>query len=589
MRDQHRSLVAPLTRGRIFINCIFFIFITITIRLFYWQVIKMDSLQAAAEAQYTRSVHLNGHRGEIKTADGHVLVTNEQVYRLFAQPHLLKESPQVIASKILPELSQEILTQSEATDEAIRKQIETKFEATLIEKLSDRNTKWVSLLSGISLETKEKIEALNIFAIGFDPYLERAYPEASMAAHITGFVGKDADGSDIGYFGIEGALEQELKARRSQETYITDALGVPIVPNTQLPTQFIGRTVTTTIERDLQYLAETHLADAVKKYGAKGGEIIIMDPISGSILALATNPSYDQKFFWKFPSEVYKNPSLTSLYEPGSTFKILTVAAGVDTGLISKKTQCPQCSAPWTYGEQVIHTWNDQYNANITSEDALAKSDNTAMIFIAEKLGSDRLRAYLEKFGIGQSLHLDLQEDTDTPFPEKWGPVETATISFGQGISVNSLQLLRAVGAVANDGTMMQPRIIKEVTDTSSGETIQLEPNVVAQVITADTARQVTEMLITAAQSGEAQWTQSKTHTVAGKTGTSQIAEEGGYASDRTIASYIGYAPPSDPKFLMLVKIEEPTTSPWAAETAAPTWYAIAQKLFIHFGIMPDR
>jgi cell division protein FtsI/penicillin-binding protein 2 len=220
--------------------------------------------------------------------------------------------------------------------------------------------------------------------------------------------------------------------------------------------------------------------------------------------------------------------------------------------------------------------------------DALAKSDNVAMIYAAETMGAETFTSYLKKFGIGERIHIDLQDDTTTPFPSKWGEVELATASFGQGISTNSLQMVRAVGAIANQGILVRPKIIYSVTDHQTGQEIVTPPKEERQVVSAETARTVTEMMVNAARSGEAQWVFSDTHTIAGKTGTSQIPIPGGYKEDATIASFIGFAPIDNPQFVMLVKLVEPQSSPWAAETAAPLWYQIASRLFLLLNIPPD-
>ncbi|MFZ1721966.1 MAG: penicillin-binding protein 2 [Microgenomates group bacterium] len=590
MREITKSANTPIARSRIFIWILYFCFVAVIIRLFYWQIIKTDTLQAAADAQYTRTIKSQGQRGDILTADGQVLVTNKEVYRLFAQPHLISSTPQEIAVKLAPILVEKDRGNSIiATDSASLAELILTKQEMLEEKLSKEDTKWVSLDQGIPEEIKDTISEMKIFALGFDPYFERQYPEASMAAHITGFVGKDDEGYDLGYFGIEGALEQELKARNSQETFITDALGTPLTPGGRAEYPQVGRTVTTTIKREIQYLVESELSAAMEKYGAKSGEVVVLDPKTGDILGLAAYPTFSQDAFWEADSATYKNPLLTHTYEPGSTFKVLTVAAGIDSGVVERTIICTHCAGPWQYGKYTIRTWNDVYNPGIDLEQGLAKSDNTAMIFIAEQLGADRLKKYITDFGIGEKIHIDLQEDTQTPFPNSWGPVELATISFGQGVTTTSMQMVRAIAAVANEGTMMRPRIIKSVRDQNTSEVITTEPIVERQVISPETADTVTQMMITAAQSGEAQWTQSKSHTIAGKTGTSQIAEAGGYATDRTIASFIGFAPADEPKFVMIVKLVEPESSPWAAETAAPLWYKIADKLFLHLSILPDR
>jgi len=210
------------------------------------------------------------------------------------------------------------------------------------------------------------------------------------------------------------------------------------------------------------------------------------------------------------------------------------------------------------------------------------------MIFVAELLGQVKLSEYLKKFGIGQSLNLDLQDDSSTYFPKRIGPVELATISFGQGISTNSLQLLRAINVIANKGVLLEPKIIEKVYDHQLQEEIVSNQENNQRVISQETANLVTEMMVSAAEHGEAQWIASNRYTVAAKTGTSQVADpEGGYKSDETIASFIGFAPADNPQFTMLVKLENPKSSPWAAETAAPLWYKTADKLMILFNITP--
>ncbi|MDQ5950851.1 MAG: hypothetical protein QG639_128, partial [Patescibacteria group bacterium] len=442
----------------------------------------------------------------------------------------------------------------------------------------------------ISEEIKQEILSLNIHGLGFDAYEVRDYPEASMAAQLTGFVGKNENGEDTGYFGIEGGLDQELKGRSLKTTVLTDALGQQLTAEQRIKTNNLnGRDVTLTIRRDLQYLVETKLKQGMEKYGAESGEIIVMDPSTGKILAMASAPTYAQDSFFKHDASLYQNPSLSSVYEPGSTFKLLTVAAGLEEKVISPDTVCDTCSGPRTYGQYTIRTWNDVYHPGTTMTEGLANSDNTAMIFIAEKLGAERLKHYLQQFGLGESLHIDLQGDLDTPFPKQWGPVELATISFGQGISLTSLQLMRAVSTIANDGVMMRPQIVQGVSDPASGTLIEAEPFKEREVISKETADTLSTMMIESAEHGEAQWTASPDHRIAGKTGTSQVAIEGGYLEDATIASFIGFAPPENPKFVMLVKLVKPTSSVWAAETAAPLWYSVADDLFLVLNIPPDK
>lgn len=574
-------------RAKISLFAIYGLLFVISARLFYWQIVKGSTLSEQAENQYTRSSITTGLRGSISTADGYTLVTNKQVFTLFAQPQRLEITPKEVVEQIAPLLLVELDSYQSATESATKEQVAHTFEDQLLSKL-EKDTKWISLKTNVSEQTKKMIDELAIIGLGFDPYLKRDYPEASMAAHVTGFVGKDAQGNDIGYFGVEGAMDKELKARTQRSTYIADALGLQLSGNQIADKQLIdGRSVTLTLRRDVQNIIETELKKAVEKYQAKSGEIIVLEPKTGKILGLAAYPYYDQAKFYEYDATYHKNPSLSDLYEPGSTFKIVTVSAGIEEGVITPETVCDACSGPKLYGKYTIRTWNNEYHPNTTMEEGLANSDNIAMIFIAEKLGIDTFKKYLENFGVGQKLSLDLQEDRDTPFPTQWGDVKLATTSFGQGLVVNTLQVVRAVATIANGGIMMRPYIVESVKNTATGETIQHTPIEEKRVVSAQTAAQVTKMLITAAQHGEAQWTASQKYIVAGKTGTSQVVTENGYDSEKTIATFVGFAPPEDPKFVMITKLNEPQTSPWAAETAAPLWHTVAQKLFLLLNIQP--
>lgn len=618
------------TRERIVLVLLILAFGIVSAKLFYWQVVLGSELQQIADNQYYRTVTNEGSRGSIFTADGFPLVLNQEVYRLFAQPKILKEKPELIADKLIELLLGDGLTSdagelgvenpeeknpdaessfsnNPATERAIIKrsfgdhsvgddieqaEIKGDLRQSLLEKLSNKDSNWVSLYTGVTKEQRDKIIDLNFFGIGFDPYEVRYYPEASMAAHITGFVGKNESGQDEGYFGIEGALNKELQARSDKRTIFTDALGLTVaggIGGTSGSRSLDGRDITLTIRRDIQHLIETELLAGIEKYDAKSGEIIVMEPQTGKILGMASYPNYDQDSFTEYPTEYYKNPSVADLYEPGSTFKVLTVATGIDLGVITPNTVCTKCSGPRQYSKFTIRTWNDVYNPDISIEQGLAKSDNTAMIFVAEKIGADQFAQYLKKFAIGDPTEVDLQEDSSAPFPKKWGPVELATISFGQGITTNSLQLTRAIASIANHGELVQPIIVDYVTDKNNGERIYTPTRSLRSVISPSTAKTVTQMMVTAAQSGEAQWTASKTHKIAGKTGTSQVVSSSGYSADKTIATFIGFSPPENPRFIMLVKLNEPKSSPWAAETAAPLWYKIAEKLYLLLNIPPDQ
>lgn len=561
---------------------LFSLFFVVLGRLFYWQIIKGSQLQVTANAQYQQSVTTTASRGSLFTSDGYLLVGNKPAFRVFARPHELTQPPNQVAELLTSAVLESSDLYQQATESAVRDQIKAELLSDLSTKLSSEKN-WVTLRQKVSSETKSTLEKLSLTGIGFEEYEVREYPEASLAAHITGFVGKNEAGENQGYFGVEGALDKELRGQTGRLTTITDALGLRLHTNPIFGhSESQGRDVVLTIRRDVQMILEEMLETNITKYGAKSGQIIVMEPSTGKILGIATWPKYSQEEFFASEPELYKNPALSNLYEPGSTLKVLTVAAGIDAGLIEPETTCDICAGPYNVAKFTIKTWNEEYHPDITMSEALAKSDNIAMIFIANKLGSDKLKSYLQQFGLGESLYLDLQEDQSTVFPEKWGPVELATRSFGQGIAMNGLQLVRAIATIANNGVMMEPRIVEKVQDPNSNEEISVAPKPVRQVISQETAQKVTDMMVYAARKGEAQWTASKEYQVAAKTGTSQVADEsGGYDSTKTIASFVGFAPAEEPKFVMLVKLDEPQSSIWAAETAAPLWYKVADKLLL--------
>jgi cell division protein FtsI/penicillin-binding protein 2 len=564
-------------------------FLLVIGRLFYWQVIKGDSLAAVASDQYQKTLSVKGSRGQIYTADNKLLVGNEQVYRVFAEPKLVTISSEELAQTLVPTIGEDLFEITNASSDAELDDIIDEEKVRISSRLEEKKeSSWVGLYGKISQNTKEKIETLDIQGLGFEPYEVRMYPEASMAAHVTGFVGKSEDGHDLGYFGIEGALDKELQPRSEVERWERGLLGFT-QKSSDAVESLDGRDVYLTIRRDLQTITEQHLEDAIKQYGAKAGEVIIMEPQTGFVLASASFPRYDQKKFFVYEQELYKNPIISLLYEPGSTFKPITVAAGIEAKSITPNTKCTRCDEAVKIDKYTIKTWNNQYNPDISITDGLAKSDNTAMVFIQQETDDDDFAQTIQDFGFGSQTTPDLQEDIITPFPQKLGPVELATISFGQGISTNSLQLVRAIGAIANGGSLMQPQFVARVEDHTTQEEIVAEPKKIRQAISRETAEKVTKMMVNAAEHGEAQWTASQTYTVAGKTGTAQIAVNGRYDPEKTIASFIGFTPANNPKYIMLVKLVEPQSSPWAAETAAPLWYDIAQEVNWLLGVTPDK
>jgi cell division protein FtsI/penicillin-binding protein 2 len=459
----------------------------------------------------------------------------------------------------------------------------------LTTQLSDPNRVWLPLAHKVESEKADTLKSLNLAGLGFEKEPKRYYPEASMAAHLLGFVGSDVNGEDVGYFGLEGKYERELGGKNGSIQLEKDAQGNPIlIGEARRIEPEDGRSLVLWLDRVIQEIVERRLAEGMQRYGAQEGTIIVMDPKSGGILAMANLPSYDPRAYSTFDKALYKNPAVAASYEPGSTFKTFVMGAGLEERAVTPTTTMDEAGAV-PIGEYNIRTWNNEYHGKITMTQVLQYSSNVGMVFVGQKLGEDKLISYIKDFGFGDLTLVDL-EDEATPElrPEReWGPIDFATASFGQGIAVTPLQMVTAAASLANDGKLMKPRVVKEIRDRR-GNIIPIAPEVVKQVLSPASARVLTEMLVFAVDNGEAKWAKPKGYRLAGKTGTAQIPVAGHYDENKTIASFVGWGPADNPRFVMLVTLREPKSSPWGSETAAPLFFTIAKDIFSYWGIPPQ-
>jgi cell division protein FtsI/penicillin-binding protein 2 len=454
--------------------------------------------------------------------------------------------------------------------------------------LSQAALSWVPLEKDLNEQTKTAIESLNLSGLGFESYQLRSYPESSMAAQLLGFVGSDGTGRPKGYFGLEGFYNLELYGQPGLVSQDKDALGKPIIIGQYQKTNSIdGRHLVTHLDRGLQLIIETELHQALDYYQALSGEVVIMEPKTGAIMALASLPAYDPSDYRSFASEQFRLPAVADTYEPGSTFKTIIMAGAIETGAVTPETVCDNpCAGPVSIGQYQIKTWDGVYNPGQTVREILMRSDNTGMVFIANKMGQETFLKNLDNFGIGLPTGIDLQREAIAPLRSSWANIDIATGSFGQGLAVNSLQMVAAVGALANGGNMMQPQVVDYLVE--EGKVIDREPKILSRPVSPETAKIMTQLMVDAASEGEAKWAIPKGYRIAGKTGTAQVAIAGHYDASKTIASFIGFAPAENPRFVMLVKLQEPLSSPWASETAAPLWVDIAKKIFIYYNISPE-
>lgn len=556
-------------RLRVVFFFFFFAFVVVIARLFYWQIVKAEELSLLGETQYGRVVSVQPKRGEIKTSDGYAIATNKLTYLLFANPKEVKEKEKTT------------LLLSEATKQDV---------ASVGGQLNlDRF--WVPIQHSVDSKTKEKIESYKLPGIGFEKEALRFYPEASMAAHLLGFVGKNDAGENKGYFGLEGYYDRQLSGKIGLATQVHDAFGRPILSRMSGTSGAIdGRSFILNIDRAIQFMAQKRLLEGIEKYEAAGGMVSIINPKTGGIIAMASYPDFDPNLYSQFPSDVYKNPFISNLFEPGSTFKSLVMAGAFDANVVKPDTICTICDGPVAMGGYEIRTWNNKYYKDSTMIDVIRRSDNIGMVYVSQKLGLTKMLSYFRRFGIGDITGIDLQGEVEPPLKDEkdWYAIDVATASFGQGITVTPIELLSAFSAIANDGIRMEPHLAARII-TADGKTIPILSKVLGQPISKTSAKIMAEILVNAVDNGEAKWAKPKGFRIAGKTGTAQIPIAGHYDPDKTIASFIGFAPADDPKFAMLVIVDRPTTSIYGSETAAPIFFNIAKDIFAYYDIPPSE
>ncbi|OGH11538.1 MAG: hypothetical protein A3B38_01890 [Candidatus Levybacteria bacterium RIFCSPLOWO2_01_FULL_36_13] len=544
-----------------------FIFLLVISRLFYWQVIKASELSAIGQLQYGTAIKIIPKRGEIKTSDNFPLATNKISYQIFANPKEVKNK--------------------ELTARSLSSLLELDVASVSAQLALDKF--WVPIQSGIGIDTKNKIENLNLTGIGFIEQYKRFYPEASVAAHLLGFVGKDENGTDKGYFGLEGYYDRLLRGEEGIATQVKDALGRPILAKLSTATGGSnGKNLILSVDRAIQFLAEQKLKNGIEKYGARGGMVGVMNPKNGEILALASFPTFDPRDYASYTEELFRNTFISDLYEPGSTFKPIIMSSALDLKVVTPETKCSICSGPISIGGFDIHTWNDKYYPNINMIETIQHSDNTGMVFVSQKLGLDKTILYLDKFGIGKNTGIDLQGEVSGVLKDKerWYQVDLATTAFGQGISITPIELLSAISSIANGGIRMEPHVVRAV-ENEDGSIVNIPPKPLVSPIKAETAKMMTEIMVNAVNKGEASWARLKGYRIAGKTGTASIPIAGHYDPNQTIASFVGFAPAEDPKFVMLIIVDRPTTSIYGAETAAPIFFDIARSLLTYFKVTP--
>ncbi len=595
-------------------------FILVVSKLFYIQVIQNKEYIAKAAEQHWNSKVLNARRGDILSNDGFPLATSRIYYLMFAEPK--RVSDPVDYAKQLTAILFEY--EEKPKDDIEQKGLKAKLEEDLKAGLSQNERYWVVLKKKIPQEAKDRVDALNLIGVGFEEEPERYYPEGKLAAQILGYVAGSDAGEEQGYFGIEGYFNGDLRGKFGKVLEEKSASGETILLGgyRKVPPQN-GRDIILTLNREVQFLVEQKLKEGVEKYDAESGSVIIMNPASGDIVAMASYPTFDPSnpFFdptkeaekdkemsdkdselpESIASEPAKEPSRSSrvqrrnvaisdVYEPGSIIKPLTVATAVELKKVDKDSTFDDAGVVYYSGHK-IDNWNGKHLGVQTVAQLLEKSNNIGAAWVGMKVGSKELYNSFKRFGLGENTGVMLEGETTGILrdPKEWKDIDLATASFGQGISVSIAQVAQAFCVFDNGGLLVEPKIVDEI--ISQDRRISFSPKQRRRVISAETAEAMKEMLTLAVDNGESKYFNLKGYTIAGKTGTAQIPVEGKYLADKTNTTFVGFLPklPSDKKFVMVVKLEKPTSSIYAAETAVPLWMDILKSLVPVYKIAPDR
>lgn len=524
-----------------------------------------SAIEAVRQANYGSVQVLTSNRGLIYDRNGERLAVNTLLYRIGISPELVSD-PQATIQQLSAILRIEPLDLAE---------------------IIQSNAVYQVVATNVEPDQWRQIDALNLISINSEAIPKRYYPQGTLASQVIGFVAGDLQG----YNGVEGYYQNQLAGRvRSRSVSNIPIEFQPIDDLVLEP----GVDLVLTINRNVQFLAETVLMQAVQSTGATGGTIIIMNPKNGDILAMTSYPTYDPNNISTYNNaRQLRNPAIQDTYEPGSVFKVLTVAIGLDVGAITPD---------WTYNDQgryqvgsrPILNWDRAAHGEVDVQTLLVNSLNIGAATIAvEELGKDEFYRGLSRFGIGELTRVDLQgeERGVVRHPEidpAWSESDLGTNSYGQGVSVTPLQMLTAVNAIANRGVIMRPRVVLQV--IRGDQVTDQAPVPLQKAISEDTARIVTDMMVAVVRDGIDGRASLPGYTIAGKTGTAEIAlPTGNYSQTDFNMTFIGFLPADDPQVSILVKLDKPRSGNFASQTAAPVFRQLVERLVIMLEIPTDE
>lgn len=560
-------LIAALVIGRVIIQ------------LGNLQVVQHESLAQRARSEIDRTVTIAPRRGMIRDSKGNVLALDVERQSLYVVPALIdqEEAPKLalVLAGLLGMPANDILA-----------------------RLQDQDHYWLPIARWLEPEKAERIAALEEPGLQLMYEPRRIYPHETFAAHVLGAVNFEG----AGVSGVEAYYDEVLKGTSGSIKAEWDGLDNPIwaAPQEMRPASD-GADLELTIDPMIQRLIEDELRTAVEENNADGGTIIVLQPSTGAILGMASYPTYDPNRYNEYPEELYNlNPAIGHLYEPGSTFKIVTVAAGLETGAFTAETVVNDTGVINRYGYN-LSNWNGAGNGMLTPDGVLYHSSNVGALQLNEITGAERFYAMVRAFGFGAPTGVDLAGEqagiVHDPNAPDFSPLVLDTNAYGQGIAVTPLQLVRMVAAIGNDGVLMKPYVVQQRCHGDTCETTR--PQELGQVVDPGVAWTVRRMLVNAANHyapvvwGPITGNYSDTWLVPGyqvsaKTGTSSIPDGRGGYDQWTIGSVVGLAPADDSRYAVLVKIDRPRDDIWGVATAVPVYYRIVEQLLRYEHIPPD-
>jgi cell division protein FtsI (penicillin-binding protein 3) len=550
---------AAANRRIAFLGVVFALLLGVAlVRAFWIQVVDGSAYAAMAVRQHRETVVVAAGRGTIFDRNGEPLAIGEQMTTVYANPRQITNPNQVTldASRILdvdPEKTYQLLT--------------------------DKSLGFVYLDRKGNPEKAAKLEKLDLPGLGFYPEELRTYPQDRIAAQVLGFAGTDNHGLE----GLEKSLDSVLAGHPGSETIVKDPLGRALdVVSTKPATP--GKSVRLTIDDQVQANAQQVIESTVQRFGAKSATAIVMDPYSGDILAMAVAPGFNANRFATTRADRHRNRAVTDMYEPGSTFKLVTISAALEDGVVTPRTSFvlpPELHV----ADRVIHDAEARGTERMTVRQIIERSSNIGTVTIAEKLGASRLAAWVNRYGFGKPTGVDFPgESAGFALPlDQWSGSTIGTVPIGHGIAVTPLQMARAYSAIANGGTLVQPHLIQKI----GGRTVHHRRG--TRVVSRRVSDQMMSMLRSVVLDGTGTEAALPGYTVAGKTGTAaKIDPDGRYSTSRYVASFVGMVPATKPRLVIMVMVDEPHASIWGGTVAAPAFQQIARFDVQHLAIPPD-